>query len=232
MKIAVIPARIGSKRILKKNIKNFCGKPMIAWAIDIAKQTKLFDHVIVSTDCDEITKIANKHGAETPFKRPKNLSDDITPTLPVIVHSIKQLLEMGWDIKDVCCIYPCTPFIQAEDIQDAFNILAINNNKFVYPVAEYAHPIQRAMRMKDNKKLEFISNKNETARTQDLETLYHDTGQFYWGSAETWINSNLLHSNGMGLKVPNWRVVDIDNNDDWIRAELLVQLIKDFKAMK
>ena len=157
MKIAVIPARGGSKRIPRKNIQEFCGKSMIARAIATALESRLFDHVIVSTDDDEIANIARKWGAETPFVRPAELADDLTPTVPVIAHAVKSCLDIGWAVEYACCIYPCVPFLQADDLIAAFDLLQNNNVNFVYPVTEYAHPIQRAMRQLSSGKMQFIN---------------------------------------------------------------------------
>lgn len=219
MKIAVIPARGGSKRIPRKNIKEFCGKPMIAWAIDAALQSRLFDHVIVSTDDDEIADIAKNCGAETPFVRPDELADDITPTVPVIAHAVKSCLDKEWVVEYACCIYPCVPFLQSDDLIAAFYLLQNNNANFVYPVTEYAHPIQRAMRQLLNGQMQFVNPEYELTRTQDLEKTYHDCGQFYWGKASAWLDHKRMHTDGLGMAIPNWRVVDIDSMDDWKRAE-------------
>lgn len=224
MKIAVIPARGGSKRIPRKNIKEFCGKPMIAWAITSAIKSKLFDNVIVSTDDEEIADIARKWGAETPFTRPVELSDDITPTVPVIAHAVRFAIESGWDIEYACCIYPCVPFLQENDLVDAFNLMKKNNADFVYPVTEYAHPIQRAMRKLSSGQMQFVNPENELTRTQDLEKTFHDSGQFYWGKSSAWLEQKKMHTDGLGMSIPNWRVVDIDSMDDWKRAEDLYKV--------
>jgi pseudaminic acid cytidylyltransferase len=219
MRIAVIPARGGSKRIPRKNIKEFCGKPMIAWAITTALESRLFDHVIVSTDDEEIAAISRKWGAETPFSRPTELADDLTPTVPVIAHAVKACLDQAWEVEYACCIYPCAPFLQADDLIIAFDLLQKNNADFVYPVTEYAHPIQRAMRQLPSGQMQFISPENELTRTQDLEKSYHDSGQFYWGRASAWLEHKRMHTDGLGMRIPSWRAVDIDSMDDWKRAE-------------
>lgn len=221
MKIAVIPARGGSKRIPRKNIKEFCGKPMIAWAITTALESGLFDHVIVSTDDGEIADIARKWGAETPFSRPVELADDLTPTVPVIAHAVKSCLDKGWEVEYACCIYPCAPFLQVGDLIVAFDLLHKSNVDFVYPVTEYAHPIQRALRQLSSGQMQFINSENELTRTQDVEKFFHDSGQFYWGKASAWLECKRMHTDGIGMPIPNWRVVDIDSVDDWLRAENL-----------
>ncbi len=221
MKIAVIPARGGSKRIPRKNIKEFAGKPMLAWAIEAAKKSNLFAHVIVSTDDNEIAQIARTQGAEIPFMRPPALADDHTPTVPVIAHAVYACRQLGWDVQHACCIYPATPFLQASDVDAAFKLMLARNADFVYPVTEYAHPVQRAMRRTPGGSMQFLDPDSELTRTQDLENMYHDAGQFYWGRASAWLEGKKMHTAGMGMPIPNWRVIDIDSEDDWLRAELL-----------
>jgi pseudaminic acid cytidylyltransferase len=221
MNIAIIPARGGSKRIPGKNLKMFCGKPMIAWAIGYAIESEIFDKVIVSTDDERIAEVARAAGAETPFARPAELADDFTPTVPVIAHAIETCQTMGWEIEYVCCIYPCVPFLQTSDLINAFALMQENDAYFAYPVTDYAHPIQRAMYRLSTGHMRFAQPEHELTRTQDLEKNYHDTGQFYWGKASAWTARMNMHTAGVGMVVPNWRVVDIDNADDWKRAELL-----------
>jgi len=225
MNIAIIPARGGSKRIPRKNIKMFSGKPMISWSINIAKQSGLFDHIIVSTDDDEVKNIANEWGADTPFMRPDDLADDLTPTVPVIAHAVQSCIDIGLVADYVCCIYPCAPFIQKEDLVEAFDLMKQKNAEFAYPVAEYAHPIQRAMRKIPSGKMEFISPQFELVRTQDLELTYHDAAQFYWGKASSWLEHKKMHTDGIGMPIPKWRVVDIDSTEDWLRAENLYKAV-------
>jgi pseudaminic acid cytidylyltransferase len=225
MRIAVIPARGGSKRIPRKNIKDFCGRPMIAWAISAAKESGLFERIVVSTDDEEIAELAKDWGAETPFVRPANLADDLTPTVPVIAHAVKSCLDFGWAADYICCIYPCVPFLQVSDLIAALDLAQAQNVDFVYPITEYAHPIQRAMRQLPGGKMQFLSPEYELTRTQDLEKTYHDAGQFYWGKASAWLEHKKMHSDGLGMPIPNWRVVDIDSTDDWKRAELILKAI-------
>lgn len=230
MKIAVIPARGGSKRIPRKNIKNFLGRPMIAWAISTARESDLFDHIIVSTDDEEIAELARNWGAETPFVRPANLADDLTPTVPVVAHAVKSCIEYGWAVDYACCIYPCVPFLQVSDLVAALDLAQARNADFVYPVTEYAHPIQRAMRQLPGGKMQFFSPEHELTRTQDLEKSYHDAGQFYWGKASAWLEQKKMHTAGLGMQIPNWRVVDIDTENDWKRAELVFNQLKSIES--
>jgi pseudaminic acid cytidylyltransferase len=226
MNIAIIPARGGSKRIPRKNIKQFAGMPMIAHAITAVKASGLFDHVIVSTDDKEIAEIARQWGAETPFDRPANLADDHTPTVPVIAHAVRACQDLGWIVDYACCIYPCSPFLVADDLLESLKIVQTQDAEFIYPVVEYPHPIQRAMRRLSSGGMQFLSSEFELTRTQDLEKTYHDAGQFYWGKANAWLEHTKMHTEGLGYPIPNWRVVDIDTEDDWKRAELVLNVFK------
>lgn len=226
MKIAIIPARGGSKRIPRKNIREFVGTPMVSRAVAIARDSGLFSRVIVSTDDPEIEATARAAGAEVPFVRPVDLSDDMTPTVPVVAHAVQHCISTGWEVTHACCIYPCTPLLAIEDLKGALDLLLSRNADFVYPVSEYAHPIQRAMRMRQSGQMEFLEPKHELTRTQDLETTFHDAGQFYWGTSTAWLAHKRMHSSGHGYPIPHWRVVDIDADDDWVRAELIFQALQ------
>lgn len=220
MNIAIIPARGGSKRIPRKNIRLFAGKPMIAHAISAAKASGLFDHVVVSTDDTEITRIANEWGAETPFVRPLALADDHTPTVPVIAHAINACEALDWNIDRACCIYPGVPFIQVDDLKSALELLEASGADYAFPVTEFPSAIQRALKMNAAGRLSPFYPEHELTRTQDLEPAYHDAGQFYWGTRQAWLHNPRIHSSGVGLVIPSWRVVDIDTPDDWQRAEI------------
>lgn len=227
MRIAVIPARGGSKRIPRKNVREFCGKPMIAWAISAAKRSRQFDRIVVSTDDDDIAAVARQWGAEIPFMRPASLSDDQTPTVPVIAHAIRLCRDAGCFADYVCCIYPCAPFLLASDLIAALRLVEEGGADFAYPVTEYAHPVQRAMRRLSSGKMQFLNEEYEMTRTQDLETAFHDAGQFYWGKASAWLEQKRMHVDGVGMPIPNWRVVDIDTMDDWKRAEQMFELVNE-----
>ena len=225
MKIAVIPARGGSKRIPRKNIKPFYGVPILARTIQVAVTSGLFDHIVVSTDDLEILAIAKAAGAQTPFVRPVFLSDDLTPTVPVIAHAVQACTDIGWDVSHACCIYPCVPLLSAEDLKGALQICVEQDADFVYPVTEYPHPIQRAMRRLGGGQMEFYSPEYEMTRTQDLDKSFHDTGMFYWGKSAAWLAHKKMHTAGLGMPIPHWRVIDIDTEDDWRRAELMYQAL-------
>jgi pseudaminic acid cytidylyltransferase len=223
LKIAVIPARGGSKRIPRKNIRSFCGIPMIARAVQTALASGLFEHVVVSSDDAEIAQIATQAGALVPFVRPPELSDDQTATVPVIAHAVSHCIDQGWAVTHACCIYPCTPLLSGSDMARALDLALQADADFVYPVVEYAHPIQRAMRRQANGHMSFIQGEHELTRTQDLEKTFHDAGQFYWGKSAAWLALKRMHSSGLGLVVPHWRTVDIDTEEDFKRAELIFQ---------
>ena len=221
MSVAVIPARGGSKRIPRKNIKAFSGMPMIAYAIKAAKESGLFDHIVVSTDDAEIAEVATRFGAEVPFLRPPELANDIVATVPVIVHAILECEKLSWYPDFVCCIYPCVPFLNSADLVIGRNAIENVTEGYCYPVTEFPSPIQRALRLSANGQLQPVQPEHEWTRTQDLEPFYHDAGQFYWGRRQSWLAGLGLQSNGHGVVVPQWRVVDIDTPDDWRRAELM-----------
>lgn len=228
MKIAVIPARGGSKRIPRKNIKPFAGRPMISYAINAARGSGLFSHIVVSTDDEEIAEIARDFEAETPFVRPAELADDHTPTVGVIAHAIQSCESLGWQISAVCCIYPAVPFLQPQDIAAAWHAYENSSADYCFPVAEFPSAVQRALRRTGDGRLKPLDPANELVRTQDLEPAFFDVGQFYWGSRKAWLSNPRIHSNGIGFVVPGWRAVDIDTADDWDRAELIHQIVQKF----
>lgn len=221
MKIAVIPARGGSKRIPRKNIREFAGKPIIVHAINAAQRSGLFEHVIVSTDDEEIAAIAIAHGAEVPFMRPVELADAYTPTVPVIAHAVQASQRMEWLVTHACCIYPCVPFIDADDIKGAFSLLESSIAAYSFPVTVFPSAIQRALQRFPDGRMRPFYPEFELTRTQDLEVAYHDAGQFYWGKSASWLTNNQIHSSSVGYPIPSWRVFDIDTPEDWERAEML-----------
>ena len=222
MKIAVIPARGGSKRIPRKNIRPFAGRPMIAYAIDAALRSALFEHVVVSTDDAEIADAARALGAELPFVRPAELSDDHTPTVPVIAHAVGQCRALGWPVELACCLYPAIPLVRPEDIREALHLLETHDRLgYTFPVTPFPSAIQRALKRATDGRVEPFHPQYVNTRSQDLEPAYHDAGQFYWAAAETWLGGLPVHASGRAIVLPNWRVVDIDTPEDWERAEAL-----------
>ena len=230
MNIAVIPARGGSKRIPRKNIKPFAGRPMIAHAIDAAKASGLFSHVVVSTDDEEIAAIANEYGAETPFMRPGALADDHTPTVPVVAHAIAACEALGWHADFVCCIYPAVPFIQVADIKGALDLLVASKASYCFPVTGFPSAIQRALKRGEAGLLSPFFPGYELTRTQDLEPAFRDAGLFYWGMRDAWFDNPRIHSGGVGLMIPASRVIDIDTPEDWDVAQLMLKAIQDRKT--
>jgi pseudaminic acid cytidylyltransferase len=225
MRLAVIPARGGSKRIPRKNILPFAGKPMLAYAIDAARASGLFEHVVVSTDDAEIAQMASAHGAEVPFRRPAELADDHTPTVPVIAHAIRACEALGHVPTEVCCIYPGVPLIDTTDVIDALALLEQGGAPYVFPITPFPSPIQRALRrLPDGTTRPFLPQYVDT-RTQDLEAAFHDAGQFYWGLRSAWLDGLNIHANGKTIVLPEWRVVDIDTPADWERAEALYRAL-------
>ena len=222
MNIAIIPARGGSKRIPRKNIKNFCGKPMIAWSIEAARESGCFDHIIVSTDDQEIADAAEKYGAEVPFYRPKELADDHTATRPVINHAIQAASSL-WGMPDyVCCIYATAPFMLAEDLRQAFDRLREGKADFVFSAGRFAYPIQRGFRVNEASRVERLWPEHRYTRSQDLEEVYYDAGQFYWGKSSAFLNlGDPMSEAGIAYVLPGTRVHDIDTKEDWSVAELL-----------
>ena len=223
-RIAVIPARGGSKRIPRKNVKLFAGQPMISYAIRTAIESQLFDRVIVSTDDPDIADISRSFGAETPFIRPSELSDDQTATMPVIVHAIETCRELGWIIDFVCCIYPCVPFLRARDLEESLQLFNTSTVQFCLPVVEFSSPIQRALAIDSQGTVKPFFPEQELVRTQDLAPSFHDAGQFYWGTSDSWISNSRVHSNAKGYTMPASRAIDIDTPEDWAMAELLSEL--------
>lgn len=226
MRIAVIPARGGSKRILRKNIKLFCGRPIIAWSINAAMESGCFDHVVVSTDDDEIAEIARSCGAEVPFIRPLELSDDYTGTIPVVRHAIEWFRGRGQMPSEVCCIYATAPFTRATDICAGLNVLGTTGSDFSFSVTSYPFPIQRAIRVTEQGRVEMFDSQHFDTRSQDLEEAYHDAGQFYWGHAIAWLGHQVIFGpHASVVRLPRYRVQDIDTAEDWQRAEYLFRII-------
>ncbi|MFT6087679.1 MAG: pseudaminic acid cytidylyltransferase [Glaciecola sp.] len=224
MNVAIIPARGGSKRIPKKNIKEFAGLPLIAYSIEVAKKSGIFEHIIVSTDDAAIADIAKQYGAQVPFMRPGSLSDDITGTRDVTNHAIEWVTKNIGNPTFCCAIYATAPFLQAEYLQQGLQALIDNSDKsFAYSVTSFAFPIQRALLMKEDYALPAFEN-DIAKRSQDLPEAYHDAGQFYWGRTEDYLSAKPFFSKyGLPIILPRHLVQDIDTPEDWYRAELMYQ---------
>ncbi|MGX5078352.1 pseudaminic acid cytidylyltransferase [Enterobacter mori] len=227
MNVAIIPARGGSKRIPRKNIKEFCGKPMIAWSIEAAQKSGVFDRIIVSTDDEEIAEVARQYGAEVPFMRPEELSNDFAGTIPVIRHATDWLISHDCAVDFVCCIYATAPFIRAEDIVLGLGTLQEQQGDYAFTVSRFPYPIQRALKVSDEQRISMFSPDMFHVRSQDLEESWHDAGQFYWGTSSAWLNEKPIFSaDSYSIELPRERVQDIDTPEDWRVAEWL------FKAME
>ena len=227
MRVAIIPARGGSKRIPRKNIREFCGKPIIAWSIEAALESGCFDRVIVSTDDNEIANIAMQYGAEIPFMRPAELSNDTAATIPVIKHAIEWFKENEIKPRLVCCIYATAPFVMKEDLILGHDVITANNVDYAFSVTSYAFPIQRAIRITNEDRVEMFQPEYFNTRSQELEEAYHDAGQFYWGSSGAWLESKpIFNSDAAPVILPRHRVQDIDTEEDWLRAELMFKAIQ------
>lgn len=225
-RVAIIPARGGSKRIPRKNVKKFCGKPMIAWSIEAAKASGCFDHIIVSTDDEEIADTALHYGASVPFTRPADLSDDYTGTIPVIQHAIHWLVNQQIAVEEVCCLYATAPLVEPSDLCSGLSILQNSGADYTLSVTSYAFPIQRAIKLK-NGRVEMFQPEHFQTRSQDLEEAWHDAGQFYWGKAAAWLKGGIVFSpSSAAVVLPRYRVQDIDTYEDWQYAEALFKLIK------
>jgi pseudaminic acid cytidylyltransferase len=222
MNVAIIPARGGSKRIPRKNIRDFCGKPMIAWSIEAAKHSAIFDRILVSTDDPEIREIAIAWGAEVPFERPPELANDHAGTLPVIRHAVNWLKVKDTLPSRACCIYATAPFLQPGCLREALErLIADSEVEFVFSVTAFDFPIFRALRLGENQRTSMFWPEHEPTRSQDLPVAYHDAGQFYWGTAEAWLTRDrIFSSNSRAVILPPHRVQDIDTPEDWAQAEL------------
>lgn len=225
MKLCVIPARGGSKRIPRKNIREFFGKPMIAWSIEAAQASACFDQIIVSTDDAEIADVAKQWGAKVPFMRPPKLADDFAGTTPVVAHAVHWYQDHGPDLSAVCCLYPTAPLVQPGDIKKGLDLLSkAPADRFVFTATNYSSPVQRALLFDPVTGEAHMRQPDQfSLRSQDLEPTYHDAGLFYWGRPQAWLNSDNLFEASQLLLLPRWRVQDIDNPEDWTMAELLYE---------
>ena len=225
--IAVIPARGGSKRIPRKNIKPFCGKPMIAYSIEAAIRSGIFDEIIVSTDDEEIADVAKNAGASVPFMRPKELSDDFTATGAVVEHAIKFLQARGDRIKFVCTIYATAPLIDEFYIKLGLEKLRASNAKNAFSCTSMPFPIWRTFKIAKDGRCEMFWRENFAKRSQDLEEAYQDAGQFYWTNLDAPSSDEIFFGrDSIAIVLPRHLVQDIDTLQDWIRAEFLYEAVQ------
>ena len=228
MTICVIPARGGSKRIPKKNIKSFSGKPMIQWAIEAAKESNIFDHIIVSTDDEKIADISKDLGAMVPFKRSQALSDDFTNTTDVIADASRWAKGAGLDAEIVCCLYATAPFVRSADLIEAYRIITTGDWQYVFSVAEYSSPIFRSFQQTDTQGVKMFFPEHFESRSQDLPQALYDAGMFYMGRSDAWVQRlKIFENHSFPFKIPSWRVQDIDTPEDWVRAEQMAKYILD-----
>jgi N-acylneuraminate cytidylyltransferase len=223
--LTVIPARGGSKRIPKKNIIDFCGKPMIAWPIELLQSIKVLDEIIVSTDSEEIAQIVKNLGAKVPFSRPRELSDDYTGTTAVIKHAVEWYMANVGPVDYVLTVYPTAVFLSTKDIEKAFDLLRSSGSEIVFPGTEYPSPIQRAIYLDDQQRVAMFQPEHFTSRSQDLQTAYHDAGQFYFSKISAVLNETPFFSHtARMIVIPRHRVVDIDTMDDLKLATKLFEI--------
>lgn len=223
-KLAIIPARGGSKRIPRKNIRSFCGKPIIAYSIETAIDSGLFDRIIVSTDDDEIAEVASRYGAEVPFIRPTELADDFTGTNAIVKHAIEWYRDNGSDIEYTCCIYATAPLLQSDFLKQGLEQLQSSNAAYAFSVTGFDFPIQRAIRLNADQIVEALQPQSIDMRSQDLEECYHDAGQFYWGRSSSFTAElPLMSGHSRGVVLPRYLVQDIDTEEDWRQAEQMYQ---------
>ena len=232
MNICVIPARGGSKRIPRKNIKEFNGKPIIAYSIETALKSNCFDQVIVSTDDDEIAEVAKKYGAQVPFLRPDELSNDYAGTIPVIKHAIEWMEDNKSSVENVCCLYATAPFIQSQTISQAYQQLRNLKADYCFSVTSFVFPIQRAIKIVEKNKVSMFYPEHFNTRSQDLEEAYHDAGQFYWGKAQAFKDELPIFTEvATPYILPRYLVQDIDTPEDWIRAEAMYRALQETNVL-
>ena len=218
--VAIIPARGGSKRIPKKNIKDFHGKPIIAYSIEAAIDSGLFSDVYVSTDSEEIANVSREYGAKVPFLRPADIADDFTGTNPVVAHMLDKLAKSGKTYDFVCCLYPTAPFVRKVFLREGFEKITTRNYDFVFSATTFAFPPQRSIKLTNKDVVEANFSDKFLERSQDLDEWYHDAGQFYWGTPHSFEKySSIANSKSSIVKLDRKFVQDIDTPEDWEFAE-------------
>jgi len=227
LKVAIIPARGGSKRIPRKNIRPFAGKPIIGYSIEAARESDLFDKIIVSTDDPEIAGVAESFGAEVPFLRPAELANDFAGTGAVVKHCLQWLDEHDSPVEYACCIYATAPFLQAGYLREGYKKLIASGKSFSFSLTSFPFPIQRAVRIREDGAVEAFSPEHIFTRSQDLEEAYHDAGQFYWGRTGAFLSDAVIFSpESVPVILPRYLVQDIDTEEDWQRAELMYRAVQ------
>lgn len=228
MKVCIIPARGGSKRIPRKNVKNFLGRPIISYPIETAIKSALFDEVVVSTDDSKIADIAVEWGAKVPFLRPKELSDDFTGTVPVIAHAIKELEKSYDEVETACCIYPTSVFVSAETLKKGFKALEdFEDGHYSFSAVSFEAPIFRSFKLLPSGGVEMFFPENFSKRSQDLPSAYRDGAQFYFGTKEAFVNEEpIFGARSAAVLIDRKLAVDIDTPEDWEIAEMMYRILR------
>ena len=232
MNFAIIPARGGSKRIPRKNIRDFCGHPILKYSIDAAQRSGLFDKIIVSTDDAEIAEIAKSYNVEVPFLRPENLSDDFASTSVVVSHALEWLEDMGEKYEFVCTIYATAPFLTAAYILKGYSVLKSSAATNAFSATASPYPIQRMFKINEQERCQMFFPENFGSRSQDLKEAYHDAGQFYWSRVRDYAKETMFGRSSIPVILPSYLVQDIDSEDDWIRAELMYKVLLETNLLK
>lgn len=220
--LCIIPARGGSKRIPRKNVKPFLGKPMLAYSIETANQTGLFDEIMVSTDDDEIVEVARQYGAKVPFKRSAETASDFATTADVLKEVLTQYQSLGKEFDNFCCFYATAPLVQSKDVVSAFELLQHSDFTCVYPVVQFSYPIWRCLDLATDGTMTRHWPEFENSRSQDLPKEYHDTGTFYWYKTKEWLSGN---NKVGGIEVDETTIQDIDTETDWKLAEIKYRML-------
>lgn len=224
--ICIIPARGGSKRIPRKNIRPFAGKPMIAHSITTAKESGVFDRIIVTTDDPEIMDVARAWGAEIPFIRPPELANDHAGTDAVLIHALKWFEAQGTPATFACCLYATAPFARPQYVREGLEILRRTGATTAFSVTSFPYPIFRALKVTEGDRLQMFWPEHRLTRSQDLPEAYHDAGQFYWMQVPKYLaEGRLFSSDSAPVRLPRHLVQDIDTDEDWVRAELMHKVL-------
>ena len=225
--IAIITARGGSKRIPRKNIKEFMRKPMLAYAVEAALGSNIFDEVMVSTDDIEIAEVAKKYGAKVPFMRSEKTANDMAMTYDVLEEVIDEYQKIGRNFDNLACIYPCVPFLKSETLQNAYQIFINSNCDTLVPIVKFSFPIQRAFRIDENNFFQYREPENMLKRSQDLEPMFHDVGMFYFCKInEMKRNKKLIGNKAAYIEMDEMQIQDIDNVSDWKMAEMKYRIMQ------
>jgi len=229
LKIAIIPARGGSKRIPEKNIKLFHGKPIISYSLELAIESGLFDEIIVSTDDAKIADVAISYGAKVPFIRPQKIADDFTGTNAVVRHALQWFYERNITFQYACCIYATAPFLRVEFLEHGLELLVKSSSHYAFSVTTFPYPIQRALSIsKEEGRIKPYDQDNFHSRSQDLEEMYHDAAQFYWGTSKSFLEGVPMFGGlSAPVKIPRYLTQDIDTEEDWIKAEYMFKVLKE-----